>query len=140
MTTNDEKWLEYYIRQTGAVAGTVHRHEKDGLRLTAAQNIPPQVREVVAWVPAGKGMAGQALVTAKPVFTCNLRDDPSAAVRPGARAVDAKAAVALPVADVDGAIKAVIGIAYADSREFSRQDLDELTRLASSMLSESGSM
>lgn len=132
---NDQDWLQDYIRRSGAVAGTIHRYEEGGLRLTAAQNIPPKVCDVVAWVPAGKGMAGQALVTGKPVSTCNLKDDPSAAVRPGARAVDAQAAIALPVADAQGKVLAVVGIAYADSREFSAPDIEELTQLAGSVLS-----
>jgi DNA-binding IclR family transcriptional regulator len=79
-------------------------------------------------------MAGQALVTRQPVSTCNLKDDSSAAVRPGARAVDAQAAVALPVADADGRIQAVVGIAWADSRDLSSSDLQHLTELAAPVL------
>jgi hypothetical protein len=131
---NDQIWLESYIREAGAVAGTVHRTEEGGLRLTASHNIPAKVCEVVAWVPAGKGMAGQALVRAKPVSTCNLKDDPSAAVRPGARAVDAQAAVALPVADSGGRVMAVVGIAWADSRDLSVAEVDQLTARAASVL------
>ena len=133
----DRDWLEDYLRTSGAVAGTVHRYEDGGLRLTAAHNIPPKVCEVVAWVPAGKGMAGQALVTARPVSTCNLKDDPSAAVRPGARAVDAQAAIALPVADQHGKVMAVVGAAWAGARDFSPADIDQLTTLAASVLAAS---
>lgn len=137
----DRDWLEDYLRTFGAVAGTVHRYEirsgEEGLLLTAAHNIPPKVCEVVAWVPAGKGMAGQALVTAQPVSTCNLKDDPSAAVRPGARAVDAQAAIALPVADAHGKVMAVVGAAWAVSRNFSSADVEQLTALAASVLSAS---
>jgi hypothetical protein len=132
---SDQTWLDDYLRSTGAVAGTVHRVEDGGLRLVASTNIPPKVCEVVSWVPAGKGMAGQALVTAKPVSTCNLKDDPSAAVRPGARAVDAQAAVALPVSDSQGRVLAVVGVAWADSRALPQAELDRLTDLAASVLS-----
>jgi L-methionine (R)-S-oxide reductase len=137
---NDQLWLEDYLRSSGAVAGTVHRYEEragdehGGLRLTAAHNIPAKVCEVVTWVPWGKGMAGQALVTRQPISTCNLKDDPSAAVRPGARAVDAQAAVALPVAAADGTIMAVVGVAWAQSHELSSSDLQHLTELAASVL------
>jgi L-methionine (R)-S-oxide reductase len=127
----DQEWLELYIQQVSGVAGTVHRREPGGLRLTASRNIPPRVCEIVAWVPDGKGMAGQALVTAQPVTTCNLKDDPSAAVRPGARAVDAQAAVALPVFSADGEVIAVIGVAWPDSRDFSPADVEDLQRSAS---------
>jgi L-methionine (R)-S-oxide reductase len=130
----DQEWLEQYIQQVSGVAGTVHRREPGGLRLTGSRNIPPRVCEIVAWVPDGKGMAGQALVTAQPVTTCNLKDDPSAAVRPGARAVDAQAAVALPVFSADGAVIAVVGVAWPDSRDFSRADIEDLQRTASLLL------
>jgi L-methionine (R)-S-oxide reductase len=127
----DQEWLEQYIQQVSGVAGTVHRREPGGLRLTASRNIPPKVCEIVAWVPDGKGMAGQALVTGRPVTTCNLKDDPSATVRPGARAVDAQAAVALPVFSPQGAVLAVVGVAWPDSRDFSQADIDALQRSAS---------
>jgi L-methionine (R)-S-oxide reductase len=129
----DQEWLEHYIQKLNGVAGTVHRREPGGLRLTASRNIPPKVCEIVAWVPDGKGMAGQALVTAKPVTTCNLKDDPSAAVRPGARAVDAQAAVALPVLSAEGAVIGVVGVAWPDSRDFSQADIDGFASLAASL-------
>ncbi len=134
----DQDWLEDYISQTGAVAGTIHRVEEGGLRLTASKNIPAKVCEVVAWVPAGKGMAGQAMVTAKPVSTCNLKDDPSSAVRPGARAVDAQAAIALPVAGAEGSVQAVVGVAWADGRDLSQTEIDHLTALAASVVTPHG--
>lgn len=131
---SDQQWLEDYIRDAGAVAGTVHRTHPGGLKLSAAHNIPPRVQDVVAFVPEGKGMAGQALVTRQPVFTCNLKDDPSATVRPGARAVDAQAAIALPIAAPSGDIAAVVGVAYADGRDFPPQEIAHLTTLAASIL------
>src|SRR5260370_18338514 len=101
-------WLERFLGLQKAVAGTVHAHfcseEKTGLELVAAVNIPAKVQEIVAWVPPGKGMAGQALAQGVPIQTCNLKDDSSGAVRPGAKAVDAQAAVALPVRSPSGEI------------------------------------
>lgn len=130
----DQEWLENYILQVGAVAGTVHRRESGGLRLTASRNIPPNVCEVVAWVPDGKGMAGQALITMRPVMTCNLKDDGSSAIRPGARAVDAQAAIALPLLSDGGNVEAVVGLAWPDRREFANADIETFTRLGSSLL------
>ena len=57
---NLQTWLEGWLREIGAIAGTVHIHENDGLRLAAAVNIPEKVQQIVAWVPSGKGMAGSA--------------------------------------------------------------------------------
>jgi len=130
----DQRWLEQYLAAAGAVAGTVHRAAPGGLRLTAACRIPPPVQAVVAWVPEGKGMAGQAMLTRQPVSTCNLKDDPSAAVRPGARAVDAAAAVAIPLCKPDSPVEAVVGLAFADARDLPPEDIERWTREASGLL------
>jgi hypothetical protein len=85
-----------FLSDAGAVAGTVHLHQDGGLRLAASVNIPQKVQEVVAWVPMGKSMAGLALERGESVQTCNLKEDRSGAVKPGAKAVDAQAAVPMP--------------------------------------------
>jgi hypothetical protein len=128
-----DRWLAEFLSRHGAVSGTVHLHENGGLRLAAAANIPEPVQRIVAWVPNGKGMAGLALQRGVPVDTCNLKEDTSGAVKPGAKAVDAKAAVALPVKDAAGQVRAVVGIAYPDERQFSPADLDTLTRSAETL-------
>jgi L-methionine (R)-S-oxide reductase len=134
---NLEAWLMSFLSDADAVAGTVHLHQNGGLRLAASVNIPLKVQEIVAWVPAGKGMAGLALERGQPVQTCNLKEDPSGAVKPGAKAVDAKAAVAIPVRDESDSILAVVGIAFAHEREIQGEELDRLQR-AASILGRSG--
>src|SRR5215468_6722271 len=109
-------WLRGLLGRHGAVAGTVHFVRGDVLEIAAAVNIPPKVQEVTAQIPMGKGMAGIAWRDAKPVQTCNLKDDSSGAVRPGAKAVDARAAVALPVHAPSGEIRAIVGLAWMDER------------------------
>src|SRR5437867_537692 len=97
-----QMWLSDWLTAIGAVAGTIHVHERGGLRLAGAVNIPEKVQLVVAWVPSGKGMAGLALERNEPIQTCNLQDDRSGDVRPGAKAVNAQAAVALPLRNHTG--------------------------------------
>ncbi len=127
-----QQWLEELVAGAGGVAGTVHVQRGDDLYLTAAHNIPPPVVAVVAHVPRGKGMAGIAQVSRQPVQTCNLQTDESGAIRPGARAVDAQAAVALPVLDGEGGVRAVVGIAWADERHLAPEmELDMMRRVAS---------
>jgi len=123
-------WLAKYLAEVGAVAGTVHLHENGGLRLAGAVNIPEKVQQAVVWVPSGKGMAGLALQRGEPVSTCNLQDDNSRDVRPGAKAVDARAAVAFPVRNGGGVIVAVVGAAFADERVFSEDELERLQAVA----------
>jgi L-methionine (R)-S-oxide reductase len=125
MTKTDrlEQWLKEYLAQHHATAGTLHVAESGGLRLVAQCNIPTQVQQLVEWVPNGKGMAGLALQRKQPVQTCNLQEDQSGDVKPGARAVSAKAAVALPIMDDSGEVYAVVGLAFDDEREFESTDL-----------------
>jgi hypothetical protein len=134
----DQVWLEQYIVASGAVAGTLHRFAPGGLRLSAAKNIPPKVCEIVGWVPEGKGMAGLAMQRREAVSTCNLKDDASGDVRPGAKAVDAQAAVALPVFDPSGEVLAVVGIAWRDDRDLPPAEIARLTALTVSLPTASG--
>lgn len=135
LTPAAQSWLATFLNEAGAVAGTVHIHENGGLRLAAAQNIPKKVQEIVTWVPTGKGMAGLALERGEPVQTCNLQEDRSGAVKPGAKAVDARAAVALPVRNQQGSIVAVVGAAFADDREIAGTELERLQSASASLAS-----
>jgi L-methionine (R)-S-oxide reductase len=130
-----QSWLATLLRDVGGVAGTVHLHEQGGLRLAAALNIPEKVQDVVAWVPSGKGMAGLALERGEPVQTCNLQEDRSGAVKPGAKAVNAQAAVAMPVRDSGGLIIAVVGVAFLGEREIQGEELEKLRYWAETLAS-----
>ncbi len=132
-SNGSQVWLQSFIAEHGAAAGTVHLFENGGLKLAASFNIPPPVQQVVAWVPNGKGMAGLALQRKEPIQTCNLQEDRSGSVKPGAKAVNAQAAVALPVLDAAGEVRAVVGIAFHDEREFTPSDLETLTASASTL-------
>jgi L-methionine (R)-S-oxide reductase len=128
-----EAWLADFLARHGGTSGTVHLSRDGGLRLAAAANIPEKVRLIVAWVPSGKGMAGLALERRIPIQTCNLKEDESGTVKPGAKAVDAKAAVAIPVKSEDHAVRAVVGIAFPDERHFSESDLAALSDSAATL-------
>lgn len=128
MTDALQQWLNEFVNQHGGAAGTVHLFENGGLKLAAAVNIPPPVRQVVEWVPNGKGMAGLALQRKEPVQTCNLQEDRTGAVKPGAKAVNAQAAIALPILNPKGDVRAVVGIAFQDERQFSPADIETLAK------------
>ncbi|MEM6989607.1 MAG: GAF domain-containing protein [Myxococcota bacterium] len=134
MTGQDvQSWLEGFIAAHGGVAGTVHTlspEDPDLLLIGASVNIPPKVVEITGRIPRGKGMAGLAFERDAPVQTCNLQTDGSGDVRPGAKAVQAQAAVALPVRGADGKVAAVVGIAFGDERELTDAQLSELTDAA----------
>ena len=128
-----DTWLAEFLARNGGTSGSVHLYRDGGLRLAAAANIPEKVCQIVAWVPRGKGMAGLALERRIPIQTCNLKEDASGAVKPGAKAVDAKAAVAIPVTGEDDAVRAVVGIAFPDERQFSESDLAALSASAATL-------
>ncbi len=134
-----DAWLADFLAHNGGTSGTVHVYRDGGLSLAAAVNIPEKVRQIVAWVPWGKGMAGLALERGVPIQTCNLKEDESGAVKPGAKAVDAKAAVAIPVKSEDDGVRAVVGIAFPDERQFSESDLAALSDSAATLPVESPS-
>ena len=119
-------WLQQLLAKHGAVSGTLHVLRGEQLEISAAVNIPPKVQEITAKIPHGKGMAGLAWSEDRPIQTCNLKDDASGAVKPGAKAVDARAAVALPIHGPNG-VRAVVGLAWVEEREL---DDDEVAGIA----------
>ncbi|MFN3202557.1 MAG: GAF domain-containing protein [Bradymonadia bacterium] len=128
-----QQWLEGFLRRHDAIAGSVHLRVRDALEIVAWVGLPTPVVEVTARIPHGKGMAGIAWATGRPVDTCNLKTDETGRVRPGARAVSAHAAVALPVAppEVDvastpTALLGVVGLAFSDERALPHDQLDRL--------------
>jgi L-methionine (R)-S-oxide reductase len=127
------EWLRGLLARHEAVAGTVHVVKGDVLVIAAAVNIPPKVQEITATIPLGKGMAGLAWQHDKPIQTCNLKDDNSGAVKPGAKAVDAKAAVALPIHDPSGTIRAIVGLAWMHENELSADVLAKISADAASL-------
>ena len=128
-----QEWLEAFIREQGGIAGTVHVQRGEDLHLTAAHNIPPKVISIVAHVPHGKGMAGVAQVKKEPVQTCNLQTDETGNIKPGAKAVDAQAAIALPVLDETGAVRAVVGVAWSKEGEIGQAEEHAMMKLAAAL-------
>lgn len=130
-------WLQGFIEREGAVAGTVHELRTGTapsvLELVASVHIPASVIEATRTIPKGKGMAGIAWEQERPVQTCNLKTDDSGNVRPGARAVDAQAAVAIPVHDAQRQLRAVVGIAFRGERELSASELERLEKAAAEL-------
>src|SRR6185295_10264896 len=128
-----QEWLESFVAQQNGTAGTVHVQRGKDLYLTAAHNIPEPVIAIVAHVPHGKGMAGVAQVKKEPVQTCNLQTDETGNIKPGAKAVDAQAALALPVLDHLGEVRAVVGIAWTREGEIGPAEEQAMMKLAAAL-------
>ena len=128
-----DEWLSSFLNRFNAVAGTVHVRHGEALELVASRNIPEQVLLATRIIPKGKGMAGLAWERATPVQTCNLKEDETGDVRPGAKAVNAQAAVALPVSGPSGELRAVVGVAWMHSEVLSETLLAELQQSAAEL-------
>jgi hypothetical protein len=128
-----ESWLRDFLGAHGGIAGTVHARSGEALVLSAAVNIPPPVVRATETIPKGKGMAGLAWERNAAVATCNLKTDQSGDVRPGAKAVDAQAALAIPVWDGAGELRAVVGIAFLGEREFPDAELRAFEKAAGAL-------
>jgi hypothetical protein len=122
-TPSIQSWLERFLVEHGGIAGSVHLLKEQELTLTANVNLPPPVVRATERIPKGKGMAGLAWERNRCISACNLKTDTSGDVRPGARAVDATAALAIPVRGSGGEVFAVVGIAFEGEREFPDAEL-----------------
>jgi L-methionine (R)-S-oxide reductase len=129
-----EARLRAFLSQEGGIAGTVHERDGEALVLRAAVNIPEPVIAATQTIPKGKGMAGLAWERDRAVAVCNIRTDASGDVRPGAKAVDAQAALAIPVRDGGCELRAVVGIAFGGEREFGDSELSRFERVAADVL------
>lgn len=128
-----ETWLKTFLEAHGGIAGTVHVRGEEALLLRAAVNIPPPVVRATESVPKGKGMAGLAWERQRAVAVCNIKTDSSGDVRPGAKAVDAQAALAIPVRNEAGEVRAVVGIAFLGERDFTDAELDRFEHEAGAL-------
>lgn len=128
-----EAWLKSFLTEHAGVAGSVHFLDGELLKLSASVNLPPPVVRLTEIIPKGKGMAGLAWERDEVVAVCNLKNDQSGDVRPGAKAVNAQAALAIPVRDEAGQLRAVVGIAFMGEREFSAEELKQFERSADAL-------
>jgi len=115
--------LQSILAELKADSGTVHATGPDGaLHLRAAIGIPEPVLAIVKLVPVGKGMAGLAAERKCAVNSCNIQQDTTGDVRPGARATGLAGSVAVPVLSADGRVLGVVGVATRAERTFTAED------------------
>jgi L-methionine (R)-S-oxide reductase len=122
-TASDLATLQSILAELKADSGTVHATGADGaLHLRAAIGIPEPVLGIVKVVPVGKGMAGLAAERKCAVNSCNIQQDTSGDVRPGARATGLGGSVAVPVLDDAGRVLGVVGVATRGERTFTADE------------------
>lgn len=123
LSSSANEFLQSILRELHADSGTVHAIGSDGaLHLRCAIGIPDHVLDLVRVVPVGKGMAGLAAERRMPVNSCNIQQDSTGDVRPGARATGLAGSVAVPVLADDGRVLGVVGVATRAERAFTAAD------------------
>ena len=125
--SNLDQSLALILAHFHAQLGTIHTLEADGqLHLRAhSLGIPEPVLAATRVIPIGKGMAGMAVERRAPINVCNLQQDKSGDVRPGAQATGAMGSLCVPMILGDKAIGA-LGIASLGERTFTDAEVREL--------------
>src|SRR5688500_207140 len=113
--------------ELGAQMGTLHRLGEDAhLYLVAASpGIPEPVLAASRRIPLGKGIAGEAAASAKPVSLVNLQNDTSGVARPGAKATGLGGSLCVPV--LDGVrVVGTLGVGWIGERAITDAETERL--------------
>lgn len=114
--------LDLVIERFRSHSGSIHLCGADGaLRLEAARHLPEHVLRLIAVIPVGRGMAGLAVERAAPVTACNLVEDRTGDVRPGAKQAGLRGSIVVPILRAGRAVGA-LGIADRDERTFTEAE------------------
>lgn len=107
----------------GAQMATLHRLGPDQhLHLVAASaGLPEPVLAASRRIPLGKGIAGEAAATAKPVSLCNLQTDTSGVARPGAKATGLGGSLCVPTFAAERVV-GTLGIGWMGERTISVEE------------------
>lgn len=120
------------VRAMKADTGTLHFVAPGGALVLAAVHgaLPPDVLAQIREIPQGKGMAGLCAQRNGPVTWCNLTQDTSGSVQPGARATGLKGSIVVPVRRGNDVI-GTLGMANRDERDFTQIEIEQLLAFAS---------
>ena len=126
------KLLHDTVAEFRADMGTLHLLDaRDGqLHLAAlVGEVPPPVRQMIAVIPIGKGIAGETAQRRAPVSICNIQRDESGVTRPAAKTIGTQGALCVPILDDDRLI-GTLGIGCNGERTFSEEETKRLLAIA----------
>ena len=129
-----EKILRDTLGKFNSETGTIHKLHAPTqlLRLIAQVGLPPQLVNVVAIIPVGKGIAGETAQKNHPVTICNLQTDSSGVAKPGAKQTGVGGALCVPIRH-DGKIIGTFGIGTQREHEYSAVEINSLQEIADSI-------
>jgi len=126
-----QETLRLILADLHSETATIHLLEVETqlLHLTAQVGLPPQMLDVVKFIPVGKGIAGQTVAQNKPVTVCNLQTDTSGVAKPGARQSGVGGALCVPM-HRDGKIVGALGIGTMRQHEYTPEETKRLQEVA----------
>jgi GAF domain-containing protein len=129
-----EKTLRETLAQFNSETGTIHKlHEPTQLlHIVAQAGLPPQLVDVVAIIPVGKGIAGECAQKNLPVTICNLQTDTSGVAKPAAKQTGVGGAVCVPIRSGDKII-GTFGIGTRREHEYSAAEINAIQDIAATI-------
>lgn len=129
--------LSNIVSKFSADIGTLHQlNQKDNhlYLVSHTKGIPPQVLAEIERIQMGKGIAGAAAESRKPVNICNLQTDKGKVARPGAKATNAEGTICVPVF-LDDKVVGTLGVASLGGHTFTEQEINELIEIGKGLAS-----
>jgi L-methionine (R)-S-oxide reductase len=119
MNESETKLKEAMV-EFGCQTGTLHRAEGEWLYLVACAGVPEFLLDKISKIPFGKGIAGVAAQTRKPVELCNLQQDLGGVAKEDARKTGVSGSLAVAILSEDGeTVVGTIGVGKVEPYEFS---------------------
>lgn len=120
-----ERVMQELISRFRSQTATLHLFDsaRQLLVLKAAIGLPPEIAAITKEIPLGKGIAGEAAQTRKPVTMCNLQTDDSGVARPGAKKTGVSGSLCVPI-ERDGELVGTLGV--GTTREYTYTEEETL--------------
>jgi L-methionine (R)-S-oxide reductase len=117
-----DAWLTKFVRDHRALSGIVfERGERDNLLMLAAFNMPPLVVASARVVFRGQGLAGMAFERNAALSTCTGKSRETRFTPPSP--LPQECAVALPIPDKNGEVRALVYLVFPDSMRLRDDEL-----------------
>lgn len=109
--------------------GTLHRAEDKWLHLVSCAGIPEVLLEKISKIPFGKGIAGVAAETKRPVELCNLQQDLEGVAKEDARKTGVSGSLAVAITDSSGNVLGTVGVGKIVPYDFTKEEKQRLIEL-----------
>jgi L-methionine (R)-S-oxide reductase len=125
------EWLIQTLTEFKCQTGTIHTTDvaQTTLTLLCSVGLPDQIKQIVAEIPFGKGIAGAAAAQQEPIQLCNLQKDLGGVAKSNAQKTGVCGSLAIPIFSPNKKnIVAVIGVGMNEPHEFSNEEISLLTK------------